>query len=161
PLDLNGDPLPPGAVARLGSAHWRHPGGLDTACYSPDGSMLATDVTDGKVRLWQTATGKLLHLFPAWVTSQRELVFSPDNRILVAPGRGKEARVAQLWDVRTGKPVLSLGAKNGLLVQPLYNPTGKSLFVYDSEKHLFQYDALTGKEQRNFATEELPGFEEL
>lgn len=55
------EPLPPGAVARLGTSRWWQPGGIHTLRLSPDGRLLVTD------RLWglpfeirAVATGKQL-----------------------------------------------------------------------------------------------------
>ena len=46
-FDAAGDSLPPGAVARLGTARLRHPGTVRNVAFSPDGSRLA--VTDDRV----------------------------------------------------------------------------------------------------------------
>src|SRR4051794_13868907 len=57
-LDGHGDPLPPGAFARIGTTR------LWTRCktpplaYSPDGKLIASGEYDGKVHLWDPATGK-------------------------------------------------------------------------------------------------------
>ena len=57
--DLYGDPLPPGALARIGTTRFRHGGNAEAIAFSPDGKTLATGSHDG-IRLWDSATGKAL-----------------------------------------------------------------------------------------------------
>src|SRR5436853_249478 len=58
--DRYGDPLPAGAIARLGTTRLRHTRGwrLQDAAYSPDGKILASLGGDDRLRLWDTADGK-------------------------------------------------------------------------------------------------------
>src|SRR4051794_12428440 len=63
PLDRYGDPLPEGAVARLGSVRFHHPGGIQSLAFAPDGKTLVTAGPCNQGRaciLWETATGKEL-----------------------------------------------------------------------------------------------------
>src|SRR5262245_4127107 len=62
-VDLYGDPLPEGALARLGSARWRHDEGVAAVVFSPDGKMLASASNDGIIRLCELATGKEIRQF--------------------------------------------------------------------------------------------------
>lgn len=56
--DPFGDPLPDGAVARLGTMRLRQPG-VRSLAFSKDGGTLASG-GDRPVQLWEVATGKLL-----------------------------------------------------------------------------------------------------
>jgi hypothetical protein len=60
--DRYGDPLPEGAVARLGTTRFRDSNNAYSVCYSPDGKILAAIGDDG-VRLWNAANGKELHSY--------------------------------------------------------------------------------------------------
>src|SRR5438132_401423 len=115
--DANGDPLPEGALARLGTGRFRHvaaavafaPDGktLATAgrfhACSPDGKFLAAGSEDAAVRLWEVATGKEVRQFHGPKTVPFSVAFSPNGKVLVATGG--ENRSIWLWDVDTGKPL--------------------------------------------------------
>src|SRR5262249_45673652 len=56
--DRCGDPLPPGAVSRLGTARFRQGSSAWTVAFSPNGRMVASADWNGNVvRLWETSTG--------------------------------------------------------------------------------------------------------
>jgi RNA polymerase sigma factor (sigma-70 family) len=59
-LDRHGDPLPSGAVNRLGSLRFRNGVSVESLVYTPDGKAIVSACADGSVRLWDAATGKLL-----------------------------------------------------------------------------------------------------
>src|SRR5207244_8940716 len=63
-VDTSGDPLPPGAIMRLGSGRWRPGGSVTHLAFSPDGQRLATyhqeHYSTAAVTLWDVATGREL-----------------------------------------------------------------------------------------------------
>jgi len=58
-VDFFGDPLPPGAVARIGTTRFRHDEWVNHAVWSPDGKYIAT-AAGRVVIVWDAATGREL-----------------------------------------------------------------------------------------------------
>ncbi|HEY7307783.1 MAG TPA: sigma-70 family RNA polymerase sigma factor [Gemmataceae bacterium] len=73
--DALGDPLPPGAVARMGTLRLNHFGQLRCLIFSPDSKVLASAGVFGDIRLWDAATGKELRQIRAYKEQVSGLVF--------------------------------------------------------------------------------------
>src|SRR5262249_3473340 len=79
--DRLGDPLPPGALFRLGSLRLRNKGGIHSAAFAAGGRVLATAGDDGEILLWDPATGKELRRIDEGRYTQAA-VCSPDGKAL-------------------------------------------------------------------------------
>src|SRR5262249_4659408 len=102
--DVLGDPLPEGAVARLGTSRLRHdhPYLHLLPAFSSDGKMLATG-GNNEIRLWDPATGKLIReIRDGYGVSQP--FFAADGRWLAGHLGKRDVRtVLRLWDPQTGR----------------------------------------------------------
>jgi len=99
--DLYGDPLPTGALTRLGTVRFRHPNGSDALAFTPDGRFVAGG---SPVYLWDVATGKVARQFPTPHTDfgYEDIVISPDGKLIAAAAGLEDSRV-YLWDLATGR----------------------------------------------------------
>jgi RNA polymerase sigma factor (sigma-70 family) len=154
--DRYGDPLPPGALLRLGTVRFRHGLGVYSVAYSPDGRLIASTGGDGAVRLWDAATGRLVREVAR--RPQREAtfaVFSPDGKLLALGGPQEGVgRVAPkpmpvfLYEVATGKLVRRLDVHGPGLRGATFAPDGKALATAEGEMTIRLWDVATGKEVR-------------
>ena len=143
-LDLFGDPLPEHAIARLGCLRLRHPPSIEHLAFSPDGKRLAS-WTYRSARLWDVATGKLVHALP----TRESLLhfhfagFSPDGKWVAV---GAETGVA-LYDPTSGKPgrIFELtGNSLGMMVQVEFTPDSKFMAAASS-KYTDVWEVRSGK----------------
>ena len=116
-VELYGDPLPPGAIARLGTVRFRAPHEALALAFAPDGNTIAVASYSG-LFLFDAVSGKRLKRLAAYDSSWQEqspyvLSFSADGKRLAARGvtlvpngkDGETKRVVRVWDLAgKGKP---------------------------------------------------------
>jgi WD40 repeat protein len=100
-VDAFGDPLPPGASARLGSLRLWASKLITAMAFAPDGRNLATASEDGKVYVWESSTGKKLRQLQGPKGEIGAVVFSRDGKTLSAAARA--GGTLWTWDTATGK----------------------------------------------------------
>ncbi|MHC4527181.1 MAG: WD40 domain-containing protein, partial [Planctomycetota bacterium] len=96
-VDLYGDSLPTGAIARLGTRRLRHMDEAASVAFSPDGKTIASaGGGEGVVAVWETATGKKLHWLIGHSHGADAVAFAANGKML-ASGSGSTGQVI-LWD---------------------------------------------------------------
>jgi len=146
-VDRYGGPLPPGALARLGTTRFRQGFMLYTVTFSPDGRTLAAGGAGRALGLWDVTTGKEIRQFP--VRGQpRAAAFSPDGKTIAATGNS----AVNLFDVATGKELRQFVGHPSRATDVVFSPDGKTLAStggFDNTVRL--WDVATGKELRRLA----------
>jgi WD40 repeat protein len=141
-VDYYGEPLPKGAIARMGTIRVRDPRlpfGPTTA-FSPDGKILATGGRE-HIRLWEFPTGKFLRDIHDGdrTKSYCSLVFLPGGRELASLG----SHWLCIWDVSTGKRLREVAANGHALAS---SHDGKLLAAPTTDGSIWVWETATLKQ---------------
>jgi RNA polymerase sigma factor (sigma-70 family) len=151
--DCHGDALPAGALARMGTVRLRHRSTSGrTIVFSADSKTLFTGGEDGRIRLWDLATGKLLRTlqrqpFMRESDSLTAIALCPRGKLLAAAWEGG----LQLWDVGTAKALQVLDREPVYCL--VFTPDGKSLVASGRGGGIRVWDVDSGKELRRLVWE--------
>jgi RNA polymerase sigma factor (sigma-70 family) len=149
-LDAFGDPLPDGAIARLGTVRLNHGDGLKAILHSPDGKTIVS-VGNGRTGVWATDTGAVVREFSISKASWDDhAVLKPDGKTLVLFQQADPADSLRAYDILTGKEIrhtplpirryeFSVNRRNAL------SPDGR-LAAANTPKALRVFDTESGKE---------------
>ena len=107
--DLYDDPLPAGAIGRLGNLRLRHDQSVNELAFLPDGKSLLS-INDPwwdkpSVRLWEISSGRLLSQFALDADLACRPIPSPDRRHIATAGPNG----ISVYDLRSGEPVRRFG----------------------------------------------------
>ena len=148
--DDRGDPLPPGALLRLGTIRFRHADAVKVM-FAPNGKTLVSigGGNDRTVRIWDPNSGAELHTLPprngAWAS------FAPDSKVLVS---GSYEKPFRLVSVETGKEVRTFtGHQNGTW-SAAFSPDGETLASVGWDGAVRLWSVGAGTEIRSWPTKQ-------
>jgi RNA polymerase sigma factor (sigma-70 family) len=141
--DFYGDPLPAGALARLGTVRLRHGSMVTGVVFSRDGQTAIAGDDRGNIVSWDVATGQeRRRLLPRLRTGVGALALSADGKTL-ASGSSDGVR---LWDVTAGTCTAFLRqGRREHIAQLVFAPDGKTLASAGRGKTVTLWDRAAGK----------------
>jgi RNA polymerase sigma factor (sigma-70 family) len=145
-LDRLGDPLPPGAILRLGTARLRQPVWVTAIAFTADGKQLVS-ASNHVIRVWDAATGKEVRQLKA--INIMGLAVSPLGKVMASAQNNN----IQVWDLVTGEPKFSRHTP-GFAVA--ISPDGRVLATggrtgMDSDDPVVLWDLRTGNKLRSLS----------
>jgi WD40 repeat protein len=134
-MDRYGDPLPEGALARLGTVRLRHSRISASVAMAPDGKHMATCGNDEAVRLWSLSTGKLI-----WSRQKMRCasVFSPNGKLVATHDKISVC----LLDASTGRLIRRIPTQDYVHT---FSPDGKFLVASSGDPIVRLWEVATGR----------------
>jgi WD40 repeat protein len=148
-VDQHGDPLPQGAVARMGTVRLRIGNTVNAIAWAPDGKLVAAAGEARFIHIWDPESAKEVMRLPTLASRVRAMTFSPDGKWLAVTG---EYSAIHLWNVALRgdevKPrqLAGHGSGSGLV----FAPDSKTLYSCGYDGFIRVWDVAAARELRHF-----------
>jgi WD40 repeat protein len=149
-VDRHGDPLPAGALARLGTTRLRHRDIVTNVAWSPDGKLVAAAGQGDSLYLWDPGTGKEAFRLESQTRYTYSVAFSHDGKWLAAAGDGPVIHLWQTALLGKNENPRKLGGHPGNASAIVFAPDSKTLYSGGNDGAIRVWDVATGKELRSF-----------
>ncbi len=120
-----------------------HSSNVNSASYSPEGTMIITGSRDQTAKVWDASTGAEILTLQGHGSFVNSASFSPDGTRLVTASDDKTARV---WDAKTGTEILSLNGHSDNVTSASFSPDGSRIVTSSNDRISKVWDAKTGAE---------------
>ena len=127
----------------------------ESVVFSQDGSRVAIGTREGRIRLWDTTTGRQHksltgHAIVSLLKKANKavdvwaLAFSPDGKMLAS---GSQDKTVQLWDIEKQRKLATLKTHEGWITALAFSTDGKTLASGDANKVIKLWNVDTYKER--------------
>jgi RNA polymerase sigma factor (sigma-70 family) len=161
-VDAQGDPLPPGALARFGTLRLRHGYSVQGIAFAPDGKSLVSAAPDHLVRQWEVPTGREIGTFgqqndrdkpfapSRWLHA---VAFSPDGKTLATGDHndGWQLNTIRLWDVASHTQTRIMQGHTDGILSLAWSADGKTLASASNDGTVRLWDPDNGSERRTLS----------
>jgi hypothetical protein len=128
--------------------------------FSPDGRTVACVIRADQVGLWDSRTGRGLHVLRGHEAPISCIAFAPGGDLLASTAGGIDSHsvphdtTVRLWSVTTGKQLLSLAAARSPVCCAVFSPEGHLLASTSDRGPVRLWEVASGKEVLNFQPQE-------
>lgn len=125
-------------------------GTVYTVVISPDGTILAAGDSRGEIRLWDIATGQMVHTYRGHTAIVRSLTFRPDGRVLASGSDDQTVRLWMVKDIDNLSPDLAsfahiLAGHTGRVTAIAFHPDGHTLASASVDSTIRVWDVTSGE----------------
>ncbi|QSJ21001.1 AAA-like domain-containing protein [Nostoc sp. UHCC 0702] len=124
-----------------------HSSQVYSVAISSDGKTIASASWDKTIKLWDTATGKLIRTLTGHSASVYGVAISSDGKTIASASNDKTIK---LWDTATGKIIRTLTGHSASVSGIAFSSDGKTIASASLDKTIKLWDTATGKLIRTF-----------
>ncbi len=148
-IDRYGDPLPRGAVLRLGTLRYRQNQEFERLAYSPDGEFVVTNDGSLGLQVWDSREGRKIRTLDFMMDPFQDFAFSPDGRVVAIAGWAHDERGASIShlifaELATGRQISRIERLQHFgTIKIAFAPDGKTLVTANDALRF--WDVASGK----------------
>ncbi|KGO71579.1 hypothetical protein PITC_044560 [Penicillium italicum] len=115
-----------------------HLRGVSAVQFSPDCTMIASAGADAAVRIWHTASGRLIHVFEGHLAGISALAWAPNGEWIAT---GSDDKTIRFWNVNTLKAHTKVfDGHHNYVYQIAFAPKGNILVSGSYDEAVFMWD---------------------
>jgi WD40 repeat protein len=118
-----------------------HRDSINSLAITPDGSRLITGSSDSTAKIWDIATGTLLHTLIGHTSGISSVVITPDGSRVIT---GSWNHSAKIWDIQTGALLHTLTGHTAEIISVAITPNGSRVITGSWDHSAKIWDVATG-----------------
>jgi len=122
-----------------------HTGEVYDVAFTPDGKRVTSASGDGKIKIWDSTTGRELTTLEGHEGPVMALAVSPDGSQIASAGDGGAVKI---WDVMSGEAIFEMRGHSDAIDCLAFSPNGNRIASASGDKTIKLWDAQSGKEIR-------------